>query len=55
MKTKKAKQRKFRVWTEQVNQMVWDVTAKDEEEAKEKAFRKWRREIYPNTSYVQPA
>lgn len=54
MKTKK-KLRKFRVWTEQVNQEIWDVMATDEEDAKEKAFRKFRKEVYPRISYVQPA
>lgn len=55
MKKTKTKNRKFRVWSGQINQMVWNVTAKNEEEARQKAFRKWRREIFPDTSYVEPA
>lgn len=51
----KAKNRKFRVWTEQINEMVWDVAAENEEEAKEKIRRKWSREVRVNVSYVQPA
>lgn len=53
---KKPKQlRKFRVWTEQINQMVWDVTAETEMEAKEKALRQWMKEIRPSVGYIQPA
>lgn len=55
MKKPKPKNRKFRVWTEQINQMIWDVTATNEEEAKEKAVRKWRREMVPRIGYIQPA
>jgi len=36
--------KKYRVWIEQVNQTYVDVEAESIEEAKEKAYRKWRRE-----------
>jgi hypothetical protein len=34
----------YRVWVEQVNQTYVDVRAADEEDAREKGYRKWRRE-----------
>lgn len=55
MKKTKKKLRTYRVWTEQINQMVWDVRAENEEDAKQKAERKWRREVYPSVGYIQPA
>jgi hypothetical protein len=36
--------KKFKVWVEQVNACSFDVVAKDEQEAKEKGYRKWRKE-----------
>jgi hypothetical protein len=39
----------YRVWLEQVNQTYVDVRALDEEDARDKGYRKWRRE-YAGTS-----
>ena len=53
MSTKKAKliterkpmkQKKYKVWVEQVNQTCFEVSAKDTAEAEEKGYRKWRKE-----------
>lgn len=44
MATKKtAKTSTYRVWIEQVNQVYVDVKATDTEDARPKAYRKWRR------------
>ena len=40
-----AKGLKFRVWIDQINQTNLVVTAKDANEATEKAERKWRRDV----------
>lgn len=51
---KKAKQGTYRVWVEQVNQTYVDVVARNEEDAKEKGYRKWRREDgHSRVSYVE--
>ena len=51
---KPAKPKKYRVWVEQVNQVSVVVTAKDEEEAKAKGYRKWKREeAYSYANYVE--
>ena len=51
---KKAKQATYRVWIEQVNQTYVDVDARNEEEAREKGYRKWRREDgHSRVSYIQ--
>ena len=43
----------YRVWFNQINQTYVDVKAKDAEEAKEKAYLKWRREwAHAEVSYV---
>lgn len=43
--TDKTKQPKtYRVWIEQVNQTFVDVEATSAEDAKEKGYRKWRKE-----------
>jgi len=34
----------YRVWVRQVNQTIVEVFAKSEEEAREKGYRKWRRD-----------
>ena len=34
----------YRVWLEQVNQTYVDVRATDEDDARKKGYRKWRRE-----------
>ena len=36
--------KKFKVFVSQVNRQVVEVSAKDEEEAREKGYRKWRKE-----------
>ena len=43
MKTRQSQE--FNVFMNQVNRQVITVKAKSEEEAKEKAYRKWRREF----------
>ena len=43
MKTQESQE--FHVFMNQVNRQVVTVKAKSEEEAKEKAYRKWRREF----------
>lgn len=51
---KKTKQETYRVWIEQVNQTYLDVVAQNEDEAKEKGYRKWRREDgHSCISYVE--
>lgn len=40
----KDKDKKYRVWIEQVNASNLIVIAKDEEEAREKGYRKWCKE-----------
>lgn len=40
----KKKSDTYRVWIAQVNQTFVDVEAKDADEAREKGYRKWRRE-----------
>jgi hypothetical protein len=46
---------KFRVWVEQVNQTNFEVTAKDENEAREKAYRKWRRDYgHSHVNCIEP-
>ncbi len=39
-----AKNKKFRVYIEQVNQTYVEVSAQNKEEAEEKGYRKWRKE-----------
>lgn len=47
---------KFRVWIEQVNQTMVEISAKDENEAREKGYRKWRREAgHSYVNYIEPA
>tara|TARA_R110000772_G_scaffold162415_3_gene273635 strand:- start:118 stop:300 length:183 start_codon:yes stop_codon:yes gene_type:complete len=56
MNNKKQKEPKYsyRVWIEQVNQTWVDVKASDESEAKEKAYRKWRKEYFHSrVSYIE--
>jgi len=38
------KNKKFRVWIEQVNACYIDVVAKDKTAAEQKGYRKWRKE-----------
>jgi len=40
----KKKLETYRVWVSQVNATYLDVKASDEEDAKEKGYRKWKRE-----------
>ena len=40
----KIKNKKYTVWLSQVNATIVNVTAKNKEEARDKAYRKWRRE-----------
>ena len=48
------KKKKYRVWFEQVNQSVIDVVAADREEAKEKAYKVWRKEYAVSyCSYIE--
>lgn len=48
------RQKEFAVWINQVNQTFVIVKAENKEEAKEKAYRKWRREEAHSTiSYVE--
>ena len=42
-KTKKLERHTYRVWIEQVNQTYVDVRATDEEDAKERGYRYWRK------------
>jgi hypothetical protein len=45
---------KFRVWIEQVNQTWVEVSALDEDEAREKGYRKWRKEDgHSRVTYVE--
>lgn len=41
----KIKNKKYNVWLSQVNATIVEVTAKNKEEARDKAHRKWRREM----------
>jgi len=44
----------FRVWIDQVNQTWVEVTAADEGEAAQKAYRKWRREdAHSQVSHIE--
>jgi hypothetical protein len=47
--------KKFRVWIEQINQTMIEVTAQNPHEAREKAIRKWKRDGWgdPIASYVE--
>lgn len=42
--TNKVKQENYKVWIEQVNQTCIEVKAINEEDAKNKAYRKWRKD-----------
>ncbi len=45
---------KFKVWFDQVNQQVFEVEAKDEEEATRKAQKSWMLSFqYPEPSYIE--
>lgn len=51
---KKTKKGTYRVWIEQVNQTYVDVEAESEEDAREKGYRKWRREDgHSRVSYIE--
>jgi len=50
----KQKCKKFRVWTEQINQMNFVVSATTEQEALQKAERIWKRNVRARATYVQP-
>ena len=45
--------KKYRVWIEQVNATYIDVKARSEEDAKNKALFRWRKEAWPETSDIQ--
>ena len=46
--------REWRVWFEQVNQCYVDVVAEKQEQAIEKAYRKWRREYgHTHATYIE--
>ena len=46
--------KKYRVWVEQVNQTWLDVEAKDKHEAREKGYKKWRKEYaHSYVSYIE--
>ena len=45
---------KFRVWFDQVNQVIYEVKAKDRDEAEKKAIRLWNSENKsPSASYIE--
>ena len=50
----KPKKSVYRVWVNQVNQIMVEVRAATEEEAAEKGYAKWRREqAHSQVSYVE--
>ena len=52
---KKIQLREFTVWVEQVNMQRFEVKATDPEDAREKGYRKWRREYaHSRVSCVEP-
>jgi hypothetical protein len=47
------KKKKYRVWLDQVNRQIVEVSAMNEQEAFEKAERKWRRENQARATYSE--